>query len=153
MRDQHNSKFKLFNAFYSLTYFNLFLQLNNFLFHLFFFFHSKFLVYIFFRHDYVFWLLYILSIKARIFNISIDSSSLIIFFIFSTTLVTNTRNKECFLTNTRYFRCYKVFILLHLTQLNFLFPTFLKSLHENNFLITEDSLILFCNYLIFIRRK
>ena len=52
-RDQFNSKvYKLFYASYSSIHFDLFLQLNNFLSHL--FFQSKFLIHVFVRHDYIF---------------------------------------------------------------------------------------------------
>ena len=57
---QYNSKlYKLFCASNSLIHFGLFLQLNNFLFHLFFW--SKFLLYIFFRYNYISLLFYIIN--------------------------------------------------------------------------------------------
>ena len=53
MSDQYNSKlYKLFYASYTLIHFDLFPQLNSFLFHP--FFRSKFLNHAFFRHDYIF---------------------------------------------------------------------------------------------------
>ena len=76
MSYQYNSKLcKLFYAFYWLMHFDLFLQLNHFLFHL--FYQSKVLDWCFLQAwFYIFWCFSILLIKPRIFNISIDSSSL-----------------------------------------------------------------------------
>ena len=72
-RGQYNSKlYKLFHASYRLFHSDLFLHLNNFLFHL--FFQYKFLAHVFFfRHYYIFWYFSILLIKPIISNIRIGS--------------------------------------------------------------------------------
>ena len=72
-RGQYNSKlYKLFHASYRLFHSDLFLHLNNFLFHL--FFQYKFLAHVFFfRHYYIFWYFSILLIKPIISNIPIGS--------------------------------------------------------------------------------
>ena len=82
--------FKHFYGSYLLLHLDLFLQLSNFLFDQFF---SVLILDSCFLQEwfYIFWYSSILLIKLRMFNISIDSSSLNIFFIFIFTLTANNR--------------------------------------------------------------
>ena len=69
--------YKCFYASYSLIHFNFLLQLNNFLFHL--FFQPKSLIEGFFRHEYIYFLILFYNFLPIIFYFLTDSSFLNVF--------------------------------------------------------------------------
>ena len=88
---QYYSKlYKPFYASYLLIPFNLFLQLINFLLHLFFFFNLNSWFMFLLAWLYIYWYSSLLLVKPRTFNITIDLL-LCIFFIFMATLTVNKR--------------------------------------------------------------
>ena len=88
---QYYSKlYKPFYASYLLIPFNLFLQLINFVLHLFFFFNLNSWFMFLLAWLYIYWYSSLLLVKPRTFNITIDLL-LCIFFIFMATLTVNKR--------------------------------------------------------------
>ena len=95
-------------------------------------FQSKFLNHVFFRHDYIFWYFSISLIKPRIFNISIDSSSVKIFSSSFLHLLQITKRTDVFSKRYDISGFSNALYLPQITQYNFFI-----------FLIIETTLVLF----------